>query len=162
MSSRILVSIRVAATPERAFAVFTEEIGDWWVANDLFRFTPGAPGRLAFDIPEDENEPARLVEHRPGGEPFEIGRVSVWEPAERVVVAWRQISFGPEHDTEVEVSFAPVGEFTRVTVEHRGWERIPQDHVARHSFPLNIFLTRHGEYWRALLSRFAGNITDSS
>ena len=39
MSSRIMVALRVAAPPERAFAVFTREIGLWWQANDVFAFT---------------------------------------------------------------------------------------------------------------------------
>jgi hypothetical protein len=29
MTSRVMVSLRVAATPERAFEAFTEQIGVW-------------------------------------------------------------------------------------------------------------------------------------
>jgi hypothetical protein len=29
---------------------------------------------------------------------------------------------------------------TRVTVEHRGWDSVPQEHVARHGFPDAVFL----------------------
>ncbi|MCI0148778.1 hypothetical protein KNO81_23110 [Paraburkholderia sediminicola] len=32
MSARVQVSLRVAATPLRAFDVFTREIGRWWQA----------------------------------------------------------------------------------------------------------------------------------
>jgi hypothetical protein len=39
--SRVLLSIRVNATPARAFAAFTEEIGQWWLPNGLFEFTRG-------------------------------------------------------------------------------------------------------------------------
>ena len=45
-----------------------------------------------------------------------------------------------------------MGEETRVTVEHRGWDEIPQDHVARHGFELMLFQRRQAEHWRALLS----------
>jgi len=38
-----------------------------------------------------------------------------------------------------------------VTVEHRGWDSIPQKHVARHGFELMLFQRRLGEYWRGLL-----------
>jgi len=38
-ASRVLVAIRVNATPARAFAAFTEEIGQWWRPNGLFQFT---------------------------------------------------------------------------------------------------------------------------
>jgi hypothetical protein len=50
------------------------------------------------------------------------------------------------------VRFEAVGEQTRVTVEHRGWDEIPQDHVARHGFELMLFQRRHAEHWRALLA----------
>src|SRR3546814_9781437 len=39
-----------------------------------------------------------------------------------------------------------VGGETRVTVEHRGWETIPQKHVARHGFELMLFQRRLGEF----------------
>ena len=53
--------------------------------------------------------------------------------------------------TEVDVRFEAVGAETRVTVEHRGWDSIPQKHVARHGFELMLFQRRLGEYWRGLL-----------
>jgi uncharacterized protein YndB with AHSA1/START domain len=86
---------------------------------------------------------------------FEVGRVSVWEPGERLVFGWRQATFAAGQGTEVEVRFEAVGEETRVTVEHRGWETVPREHVAKHGFPENLFLRRHGEWWRDLLAALA-------
>jgi hypothetical protein len=43
-------------------------------------------------------------------------------------------------------------------VEHRGWDAIPQDHVARHRFPLGVFQMRLAEYWRALLTAMAARL----
>ncbi len=148
MSSRIVVALRVAASPERAFAAFTNEIGRWWRADGLFRFTPRSPGVLSFEPGPD----GRLVETLGDGKVFEVGKVRAWEPPSRLVFGWRQATFAPGQDTEVEVRFEPVGEETRVTVEHRGWDSVPQAHVARHSFPEGVFLRRHGEWWQALLT----------
>lgn len=145
MSSRILVSLRVSAAPARAFAVFTEQIGAWWKSNGLFQFTSGPPGRLAF-------ESGCLIEAKPDGSRFEIGRVTAWEPGSRVAFTWRQASFSAEQETQVEVRFEPVGDATRVTVEHRGWDTIPIERAARHHFPDAIFLQRHGEWWQQLLA----------
>lgn len=55
--------------------------------------------------------------------------------------------------TEVEVTFETVGAETRVTVVHRGWDSVPDEHVVRHGFPDAIFLRRHSEWWQALLAR---------
>jgi len=101
MASRILVSLRVAATPERAFSVFVHEIGAWWRPNGLFRFATRSPGVLAF-----EPEPGgRFTETFGDDEVFEIGRITAWEPGARLAFTWRQASFAPDQVTQVEVRF---------------------------------------------------------
>ncbi len=147
MASRILVALRVDAAPARAFQVFTEDIGLWWRPNAMFAFTPRDPGVLSFE----SGEVGRLITTLPSGKVFEIGRIMVWEPPNRLVFSWRQATFIGDQDTEVELRFEPVGDQTRVTVEHRGWDTVPTSHVARHGFPDAIFLRRHGEWWQALL-----------
>jgi uncharacterized protein YndB with AHSA1/START domain len=152
MASRILVSLRVKATPERAFEVFTREIGAWWRPNVLFQFTPRSPGMLSFE------GSARLVETLESGKVFEVGKVTAWEPPRRLAFGWRQATFAPDQHTEVEVTFEPVGEETRVTVSHSGWDTVPVGHVARHSFPDPLFLRRHGEWWQGLLASFRDSV----
>jgi hypothetical protein len=154
MTSRVVVSLRVAASPQRAFAAFTEEIGDWWVHDGFFKLTPRSPGAMAFEPPTAEAS-GRLVERLAGGKVFEVGQVSVWAPGEKLVVGWRQAFFAPEQATEVEVRFEPVdaaGEETRITVEHRGWDSVPTEHVSRHHHPLPVFLGRQGANWREQLT----------
>jgi uncharacterized protein YndB with AHSA1/START domain len=152
--SRVVVALRVKASPDRAFEAFTREIGAWWKPNALFAFTPRDPGRLAFEPGAD----GRLIETLANGKVFEIGRVRAWEPPKRLVFGWRQASFAPDQNTEVEVRFEPVGEETRVTVEHTGWDTVPAAHVARHGFPDAQFLTRHAEWWQALLKAYGSEL----
>jgi uncharacterized protein YndB with AHSA1/START domain len=155
MSSKVLVALRVKATPARAFEAFTAEIASWWRYDGMFKFTPRSPGVVSFEPGPN----GRLIETLPNGKVFEIGKIRVWEPPTRLVVGWRQATFAPDQDTEVEVRFEPVGAETRVSVEHRGWDSVPREHVAKHRFPDEIFLMRHGEYWRALLSNLAGRLS---
>lgn len=147
--SAVIVSLRVPATPQEAFDLFTGEIGAWWQPGALFQLTPRGDGTLRF---EDE---ARLVTQLPSGKVFEIGQVSAWQPGERLAFSWRQATFAPGQLTHVDVRFEAVGEETRVTVEHRGWDSIPQDHVARHGFPLAATQMRLAEHWRAQLAAFS-------
>lgn len=152
--SAVIVSLRVKATPLEAFEVFTREIGLWWRPNGLFQLTPRGDGVLRFE----SGEAGRLVTDLPNGKLFEIGRITAWAPGERLAFTWRQGAFAPEQTTHVEVRFEPVGDETRVTVEHRGWDSIPQEHAARHGFPLSVFQLRQGEHWRALLGALAAQI----
>jgi uncharacterized protein YndB with AHSA1/START domain len=150
LSSKVLVSLRVPASPERAFEAFTRDIALWWRPNGLFRFTPRSPGVIAFET----GEGGRLTETLASGKVFEIGRIRAWEPPHRLVFGWRQATFAPDQDTEVEIRFEAVDDQTRVTVEHTGWDSVPQAHAARHRFPATVFLTRHGEWWQTLLEAY--------
>lgn len=150
MTSSVYLAIRVAADPARAFDLFTREIGAWWRPSGLFRITSRGDGWLAFE----PGAGGRLYTTFDDGEQFEIGRISVWEPGRRLVFAWRQASFAPDQATEVEVRFEAVGDETRVSIEHRAWDSIPQQHAARHGFPEAATLARAADWWRASLAAF--------
>lgn len=150
MTSKVFVALRVRATPERAFAAFVQEIGAWWRPNGLFQTTPRDPGFLAFE----PGEGGRLTETLANGKVFEIGRVTAWEPPVRLVFSWRQANFPPDLHTEVEVRFEAVGEETRVSVEHRGFDQVPAGSAARHGFPDQVLLMRLAEWWQRLLTSY--------
>ena len=154
MTSKVFLSLRVPADPMQAFEVFTQEIGSWWQPSGLFRIGAAEDGRLAFE----PGQGGRLYTTFADGSKFEIGRVTVWEPGKRLVFAWRQASFSPEQSTEVEVCFEAVGAETRVSIEHRAWDTIPQRHVARHGFPEEVTLQRAGDWWRASLHSLKARI----
>jgi uncharacterized protein YndB with AHSA1/START domain len=96
----------------------------------------------------------RFTDTYADGAVFEIGRITDWEPGTRLAFSWRQAGFEPGQVTHVEVRFEPIGEKTRETIEHLGWDTVPEDHAARHHFPDALFLRRHAEWWQTLLARW--------
>lgn len=153
--SRVLVALRIDAPPDRTFAAFVDEIGSWWHPNGLFRFTDRDDTHLAFE----PDPPERLVEVGADGSRFEIGRIVLWQPPTHLAFGWRQSNFPEGRTTEVRVRFEADdddGATTRVTVEHLGWDGIPQEQEARHGFPLEITQRRLAEWWRELLGSLAG------
>ncbi len=154
MTSSVMVALRIAAPPQRVFDAFTQEIALWWTPNGVFAFTPRGPGRLAFE----PGVGGRFTETLDNGHVFEIGRITAWSPPAHLAFSWRQATFAEGQMTHVDVRFEPVGDETRVTLEHRGWDTVPAEHVARHGFPDGVFLTRHGEWWRALLAALRGRL----
>jgi uncharacterized protein YndB with AHSA1/START domain len=155
VTSKVFVALRVKATPERAFDGFVREIGLWWKPNGLFQTTPRAPGLLAFE----PGEGGRLTETLANGKEFEIGRILTWEPPSRLVFSWRQANFPLDLNTEVEVRFTAVGQETRVSVEHRGFDQVPVDSAARHRFPDQALLMRLAEWWQVLLASHGARFT---
>jgi uncharacterized protein YndB with AHSA1/START domain len=115
-------SILVEAPQAHAFAVFTERHGAWWPLADKHI------GKVAAETAIMEPRAGgRWFERGVDGSETEWGRVLVWEPPHRLVLAW-EISAQWQHDpglvTEVEVRFIAAGpRTTRVELEHRHLER---------------------------------------
>lgn len=152
MSSRVLVAIRVDVSPQQAFDAFVNRIGAWWRPNGLFRTAPFGAGTLAFE----GGESGELVERSADGQTWTLGRVLAWQPPHRLVFSWRQPDFPPDLTTEVEVRFEAAGsDSTRVSVEHRGFTRVPPASAARHGFPDDALQMRLAEWWRDLLGNLA-------
>lgn len=152
MTPRVIVLLRVPCSPVQAFDIFMQQIGAWWADSPLFHLTPRSPGKLAFEPPAP-GYPGRLVEMLPNGKVFEIGPVHDWKPGGLSSSAggWRRSGRGIQPKWRSGSSrWAPK---TRVTVEHRGWDSVPQEHLARHGFPLALINQRQGEQWRAGLDR---------
>lgn len=151
MTAAVIVSLRVKASRERAFEAFTGEIGAWWRPHPLFPLTPLGDGILSFEC----GVGGRLLATLQAGNSYEVGRVLVWQAGERLVFTFRPASFAPNQTTEVDVRFDAIGDETRITIEHRGWDAIPQGHAARHGFPLMLFQRRLAEFWLANLGSAA-------
>ncbi len=158
MTGAVIVSMRVEATPLAAFRAFTEDIGVWWRPNALFQLTPRGDGRLRFE----PGEGGRLIATFADGDDFVVGIITAWRPGAHLALSWRHATFSPEQSTELDVRFEAVGVDTRVTIEHRGWAQIPQDHAARHRCELSVFQRRQAEHWREGLLCLRARVRDIS
>ena len=140
----VVKSVGVKAAPKRAFELFTGEMGRWWPARKQIGKSPFV---------------AIVVEPRPGGRWFERdaegtecewGKVLVWEPPTRVLLAWQissQWRYDPNIITEVEIRFTPDGAGTKVALEHRHLERLGDAAEAMR--------TAFQSGWGSLLEQFA-------
>lgn len=124
-------SVTVRASVERAFQAFTEEFDTWWPRT---HHIGKAPLRKAV---VEGHAGGRCYSEQADGTECDWGKVLVWEPPKRFVMAWQVTpTWGFEPDlanaSEVEVCFTPEADgSTRVDLEHRHFER-------------------HGEGWETL------------
>lgn len=138
----------VATTAERAFRIFTDGIDRWWprqhhIGSSPLRrevLEPGVGGRW-YGLSEDGTE-------------CEVGKVLVWDPPRRLVLAWQITSdwkFDPAFVTEVEVTFTAEGpKQTRLVLEHRDLHRYG---LAEPAYRKSIDSPEGG--WGWILQRFA-------
>jgi uncharacterized protein YndB with AHSA1/START domain len=145
--------IVVEAPLDKAFAVFTERLGD---------FKPPEHNLLAAPIAETVFEPrvgGHIYDRGTDGSECRWARVLAFEPPRRVVFSWDigptwQLESKPENASEVEVQFiAETPDRTRVELEHRnidrhgpGWEAVA-DGVG------------HDQGWPLYLARYAALLT---
>lgn len=115
-------SIRVNASRDHAFEVFTSGLGRWWPRDHGIGKTPrkGAVmetrlGGRWYELAEDGTETT-------------VGKIIVWEPPQRFVMTWDINSQWQPDSTvssEVEVNFIAEGtNATRVELEHRKFEQM--------------------------------------
>ena len=135
-NTAVRTSVVVNVTPERAFHLFTAEIGSWW---DTDKHILEAP------LASMEFEPfvgGQIIDRGTDGSECRWARVLAYDPPNRVVFSWDinvqwQIETDPSLCSEVEITFtAFTGGSTRVELTHRrldrhgpGWESM-RDAVA--------------------------------
>jgi uncharacterized protein YndB with AHSA1/START domain len=119
----VRISVVVEATPERAFSVFTEEIGSWWDPDH--HLLEAELAEMVFE----PHEGGHLYDRGVDGSECRWARVLAYEPPNRVVFSWDintqwQLETDHERTSEVEVRFIPEGaDRTRVELEHRDLDR---------------------------------------
>ena len=144
-------SVLVRAPREMAFEVFTANIAAWW---PLESHHIGAAA--CVDVTIEPRAGGRWFERGADGSECDWGRVLLWQPPTRLILAWQldaQWQFNPDLQTEIEVSFTaqPAG-VTQITLEHRGLERLG-DAAGEVRAAID---SPNG--WSGLLERFAGSI----
>lgn len=154
------VSVLVEVPPEEAFRVFTEEIDAWWRRGLRYRL-----GKQRSVVHLEAKLGGRLFESfetTAGSQVFETGHVVIWQPPERLVLEWRAVNFAPSERTEVDVQFEASPSGTLVTVRHRGWSLLPDDHPVRHGQDASAFVRRMGMWWGDLASSLRDHVRDRS
>lgn len=120
------VSVEVPLTPERAFALFTEDFGRWWPTSHHIGADP------FVDAVVEPFVGGRWFERDARGAECDWGRVLVWEPPHRLVLSWAitcrfTAEPDPEKASRVEIRFSATDNGTRVEVRHSGFERHGDD-----------------------------------
>lgn len=114
--------IVVAADPDLAYQVFTEEIGAWWPLAEYS--VHGADADVAF-------RDGVIVETGPDGSEAAWGTVLATDPPHGLSFTWHP-GRDPLTPTQVSVTFAALAEGqTLVTLEHSGWHVLADPEKSR-------------------------------
>jgi uncharacterized protein YndB with AHSA1/START domain len=147
-------TIRVNASPERAFHVFAKEFDTWWPRTHHIGHAPMKRAVIQGVVG------GRCYTEQVDGTECEWGTVLVWDPPHRLVLAWQidgQWQYEPDlaNSSEVEVRFTPESDgSTRVDLEHR--------YLSRHGADAGAIRTAIDSPtgWGGLLALFATQVEE--
>lgn len=122
-------SVTVPAGAERAFAVFTERMAEWWPR--AYTWSEAALEHVGME----PRTGGRWYERDAAGTERVWGTVRAWDPPHGVVLSWgiapdRAPEPDPAHASEIEVRFRPGDGGTSVELEHREFARHGEDVAA--------------------------------
>jgi hypothetical protein len=103
----IVKSVVLPLSSAAAFQLFTQKISAWWPAD---RRHSQASASEIFLL-----ESGRFYERARDGREVELGHVRSWDFPNRILLDFF-IATSPEQPTEVEITFAALGQGTQVTV----------------------------------------------
>ncbi|MFD2646351.1 SRPBCC family protein [Devosia albogilva] len=150
----VMKTVRVRASPNKAFRFFTENLSKWWPSNFSIGTSPMRDAKL------EPRVGGRWYEVGEDGSTCQWGEVLEWNPPESVVLAWRigaDWRYHPDLLTEVAVTFRPVGDIeTEVTLEHRKLENYEEAGEQM----VGIFSSPDG--WSVALDRLAQAIEEAN
>jgi uncharacterized protein YndB with AHSA1/START domain len=113
--------ILVQAPAEDVFRLFTERMDSWWPRT--YRLGQAKLERIVLE----SRLHGRLYQVCDDGKETNWGKVLVWDPPRRLMLAWQidgTWQYNPDFVTEVEVTFTAQGpRTTHVVLEHRNLER---------------------------------------
>ena len=113
----LVVEFTVDASPQHAFEVWTSRTSLWWPRSH----TVTSADDLAIVV--EGRRGGRIYERAGDGTEHDWGRVTAWEPPQRIAYTWH-LFFDPAEATDVEVTFTPRQGGTSVRIEQGGWERL--------------------------------------
>jgi uncharacterized protein YndB with AHSA1/START domain len=138
----------VEAPAERAYRVFAQSMGTWWPKSHHIGKSP------LRDCVVEPRVGGRWYEVCEDGSECDWGKVLVWDPPRRLVLAWQldaQFTYDPAFSTEVEVTFTVLAPTrTRVDFEHRQLERFGDT--------ADRLFKDMGDGWGQILDSFARNV----
>jgi uncharacterized protein YciI len=125
----------VELTPQEAFVLFTDRIGDWWPVAELSVFGAGAEVAIVD---------GQIVESFEGRTSV-WGSVTEWQPGARVSFTWHP-GRTADQASLVSVGFvARSADETLVVLEHSGWEAFDDPARAREEYE---------QGWPTVLARY--------
>ncbi len=114
----IVLSVDLPAPPALAFEAFVARFADWWPAATHSLSRDAATACRLSPVPG-----GALEERAPDGSWHRWGTVQVLEPGRRLRFSWHP-GRDPESAQWVDVAFEPVGDGSRVTLAHGGWDAL--------------------------------------
>lgn len=111
----------LGCSPEAAFTLFTDRMGDWWPTA-----THSVAGDRVRTVTVEPLVGGHVYETDDAGTRHDWATVIVHEPPHRLVLDW-YAGQSPDRATRVEITFTPSATGCTLRLEHSGWPASDDD-----------------------------------
>lgn len=117
----VKLEVTLPLSPERAFDTFVQQMDVWWPRRGVFPYSFAPEGTRPLRIRFEPRLGGRYYETFLDGSEYVIGRISHYQPPERLGYTWRDPSWRGE--TRIALTFSAAGDGARVIYEQDGFEK---------------------------------------
>ena len=116
----VVLTICVPLPPEGAFDVFVQQMDIWWPRQGVFPYSFAPETTRPLHIRFEPKLGGRYYETFLDGSEYVIGRISDYQPPERLSYTWRDPTWRGE--TQIALRFSAAGDGARINYEQDGFE----------------------------------------
>ncbi len=117
----VKLEVTLPLPPERAFDTFVQQMDVWWPRRGVFPYSFAPAGTRPLHIRFEPQLGGRYYETFLDGSEYVIGRISDYQPPERLGYTWRDPTWPGE--TRIALTFAAAGDGARVIYQQDGFEK---------------------------------------
>ena len=121
MIPKIEKSVFVPLKPDAAFRLFANDMARWWPLDS--HSLSASSGAQAQTVTVEPHAGGKVIETMADGSTADWATITDWTPGARLSLDW-YVGRDPSDATQVEVTFLPEAEGTRVDLVHDGFDQL--------------------------------------
>ena len=117
----VKLEVTIPLSPEQAFDTFVQGMDIWWPRRGVFPYSFAPAGTRPLHIRFEPQIGGRYYETFLDESEYEIGRITLYQPPERLAYTWQDPTW--KNETQIALAFTEEESGTRLVYAQGGFEK---------------------------------------